>query len=337
VRAVARLKPRDRADLFIEAAARHGLTPHLIEKDFWVCWTLDRLFTAMGGAALTFKGGTSLSKVYGVIERFSEDIDLSFERQKIGVSADEEPATATSNKQRKKLVENVVDHVIEHIRDKFVPELEQAIESELGRDKTNWILAIDANDPQTVLFRYPAGIEEAAEYVNPVVRLELGARGEPWPAQDGVVVPYAVDVMPEAFEQRSCRVHALAAERTFWEKATILHSHYHRDAAHSGERISRHYYDLVRLADSAHGPSALADTDLLKTVVDHKKLFFPSSWANYDTAVPGSIHLVPRDDQLRPLRGDYERMQPMFFATPPTFDSIVERLRSLEEQIHGKR
>jgi hypothetical protein len=334
VRAVAKSKPRDRSDLFVEAAARHGFTPQIIEKDFWVCWILDRLFSAMGGAALTFKGGTSLSKVYGVIERFSEDIDLSFERQKIGVEPEDEPARAKSNKQRKQLVGHVVDHVIRHIRDEFVPQLARTIEAELGTGV--WELSVDPRDPQTVLFRYPAGIEEAAEYVNPVVRLELGARGEPWPAHEGSVAPYAADVIPDAFAERRCTVRVLAAERTFWEKATILHSHHHREGTHSGERISRHYYDLVRLADSRHGAAALNDIDLLEHVVEHKKLFFPSAWAHYDSARPGSIRLLPREDQLRSLRMDYERMRGMFFAAPPTFDAMLEHLRVLEDQINGQ-
>lgn len=143
--------------------------------------------------------------------------------------------------------------------------------------------------------------------------------------------------MPDAFEERRCTVRVLAAERTFWEKATILHSHHHREGTHAGERISRHYYDLVRLAGSPNGAAALNDIDLLERVVEHKKLFFPSAWAHYDSARPGSIRLLPREDQVRSLRADYERMQPMFFATPPTFDAILERLRVLENQINGER
>lgn len=340
---VARLSPEDRAALFNETAARRGLASGIIEKDFWVCWTLKRLF-ALGddaGLAPVFKGGTSLSKVYGVIRRFSEDIDLSFDRRSLGYIGVRDPEGAPSTKQANRLIENLVADVRRHIAETLLPRLAAAIATELGTPGT-WDLALDPRDAQTVIFRYPPSLAAhdyaSLSYIRPVVQLELGARGDTWPAERRVITPYAAEEFPDFFKAASsCDVTVLAVERTFWEKATILHAEFHRPSDKPGvERISRHYYDLALLSESEHGASALRQLDLLESVARHKARFFPAAWARYNLAKPGSLRLVPPPERLPALVADYGKMAPMIFDTPPPpFSYLMERLTGLEARVNA--
>lgn len=338
---VARGSAGDRRDLFTEAAARWGdITPEVMEKDFWVCWTLRHVFDlGPPPAHLLFKGGTSLSKVYKVIERFSEDIDLSLGREDLGFGGDRDPYNAPSRNKQKALIDQLVARCTEAIATELLPRLRERFESVLGAERGVWSLAIDEKDPQAINFSFPPGVSipaDAPRYLKPVIRLELGARSDHWPAEEHSVRPYAAEVMPDQFARSECRVRALSAERTFWEKATILHAEFHRAPDNpSKERLTRHYYDLVKLYGGAAGKQALAKPNLLEAVVRHKSLFFASGWARYHEARPGSFRLVPPDDRLAQLRADYAGMQEvMIFGESPSFDSLLEALRELEAAIN---
>lgn len=342
---VARLPASDRADLFRNAASIRGdMRAALIEKDFWVCWTLERIFTLENSpAGLVFKGGTSLSKVFQAIDRFSEDVDLSFDRSALGFGGDQDPAKAPSKSQTEKRLEKLSAACQEMIRSRFKPQLEAAFGKALGTDpsKETWRVELDPDDPdeQTLIFHYPAGIEEnagsQARYARPAVRLELGARGDQWPADWAEVTPYAAQAVPKLFKNPACRVKALAAERTFWEKATILHVLYHLPSGKRlPERQSRHYYDLANLYSKEPGKRAVADFNLLRSVVEHKAVFFASAAARYDLAVPGSLKLVPPPGRRKDLEEDYAKMREMIFGQPPGWDEIMRELGELEDRIN---
>jgi hypothetical protein len=344
---VARMEPHDRRDLFSEAAARQGdIGAGVIEKDFWVCWTLKHIF-ALGPAPahLIFKGGTSLSKVYGVIERFSEDIDLSLNREDLGFVGEHDPYKAGSGKKEQALIKKIVARCQEVIVNELLPKLHARFESVLGPGDTGtpWALSPDEEDPQKVFFTYPAGTETGGEgarnpYVRKVVLLELGARSDHWPAAEHPVRPYAADAMPEFFKEPECRVRTLSAERTFWEKATLLHAEAHKPLDKpSGDRLSRHYYDVARLYQSPVGAKALADVELLAKVVAHKSLFFRSGWANYDTAAPGTFRLVPPAERHAALKADYRAMQEnMIFGESYSFEELLDVLAEIEKRLNAK-
>ncbi len=337
----ARLRAADRVDLFQTVATNRGLNAAIIEKDFWVCWTLNCLFTLPRfPAGLLFKGGTSLSKVFKAIERFSEDIDLSFDRTGLGFGGSSDPLVGRTGKQRKHGVEALVKASRTMIREQLLPQLEEsfvtALDPPSAKNKTwNLELAADDQDGQTIQFRYPASIapRSATEpaYIRPVVRLELGARSDHWPTIEGSVTPYAAEEFPAMFRHASCRVKVLSAERTFWEKATILHSWYHapEDKAFR-DRQSRHYYDVVSLYEKGIGKDALKDVDLLLKVAQHKEVFFASSRAKYREAKPGTLRLLPRQSRIAELKRDYEIMSEMIFGEPPAFDHVLEVLREIE-------
>jgi Nucleotidyl transferase AbiEii toxin, Type IV TA system len=339
----ARLSAEERAVLFNEAGAARGFANAIVEKDFWVCWTLKRLFSLpeTDVLALVFKGGTSLSKAYGAIRRFSEDIDISFDRTALGYKNERDPGNA-SNRQASALLENLAADVRKYIATVLLPNLEGAITVELGTPgNAKWRLSIDPDDPQSLIFQYPpcheTGDYAALDYIRPRVKLECGARGDPWPKEKRSIRPYAAEEFPEAFLAAIVEVDVLALRRSFWEKATLLHAEYHRAPdSPTPKYISRHYYDVAMLADHKDGPAAISDVDLLRAVAEHKSVFFRSAWAHYETARPGTLHLRPNSDRIADLRADYRDMQPMMFDYPaPTFEDIMKRLESLEHLING--
>jgi hypothetical protein len=330
-----------RSELFRETAAERELSVGLVEKDFWVCWSLHRLSAQAPNlpATLLFKGGTSLSKVFDAIDRFSEDVDLSLNREDLGFTEDRDPYAAASKKQARRLIEELSEKCIGEIRACVLPILTEDSVSILGAPGETWSLRLSQDDPQTILFAYPQTAREpspALGYVQPQVRLEIGARSDHWPSLEGTIEPYAATEFPNVFETPQAIVRTLAAERTFWEKVTLLHAEHHRPPEKPvGPRLSRHYYDVVRLYQGDIGQRALAQPRLLESVVRHKSLFFRSSWANYQTAVPGSIRISPTEARVGDLKRDYQAMAEMFFGEPPSFDEILQATTELEDRINS--
>jgi hypothetical protein len=331
------LDAKDKRAYFEVAAANLNIMPQLVEKDFWVCWILKVLFSLPEvGSHLTFKGGTSLSKCYNVIKRFSEDIDISIERPFLSKTKAIEPGKDKSNKENQKRLKELQSACKTKIDEVIVPSLKQAVAVALP-NKKEWSLALDeeAPDGQTVLFTFPHAMMSTVEsYVKSSVKIEFGARADHWPVETATIVPYIVNVPGERVVE-GVAVRVLAAERTFWEKATILHMiYYYPSEKNAPPRMSRHYYDIYAMADSPIYKRALENISLLKTVAEHKALFFKANWAHYEEATPSGLRLLPRDDQMNSLKNDYRQMQQMFFEEPPSFDQIIEKLRGIEKQIN---
>jgi hypothetical protein len=336
--AVAQMTSRERAQLFEAAEARHvpRISASVIEKDFWVCWTLRRLYEVLQFRPRPiFKGGTSLSKVFNAVDRFSEDVDLSLSRRDLGYADERDPERVGITKQeRRRRIDDLTTQCQKIVRERLIPGLRQDFSAVLG--SSGWGVTLDVSDPLTVIFSYPPShLTNALSYIRPAIRLEMGARSDDWPMIAAEIKPYAADVFPGMFTFPTCKVDALDAVRTFWEKATILHAEYHRPPHKpSRERLSRHYYDLYCLSNQEIGDQALKRNDLLKRVVQHKRHFFAQAWASYDTAQPGSFHLVPMGSRIDELQKDYAAMRPMIFGEFPSWDNIQRRLRQLESQIN---
>jgi len=335
---IVRQPPRERGQLFEAAEAKHAhrIIAPIIEKDFWVCWTLHRLFDVLQfRPQLIFKGGTSLSKVFKAIERFSEDVDLSLSRHDLDCTGDHDPEqSGISNKEKRRRLENLTAKCQRSIRDHLLPILQQDFTSILG--KSDWTLELDSNDPQTLIFAYPASSSSPVpSYIRPAIRLEMGARSDDWPSVNAEIRSYAAESFPDVFKLQTCKVRTLAVERTFWEKATLLHAEYYRPQDKpSNERLSRHYYDLYGLSRKGFADKALAEMNLLKRVVQHKTLFFSQKWANYDIAKQGTFHLLPPEPRISDLRKDYAAMSAMIFGEAPAWEDIIQELGLLEKRIN---
>lgn len=189
-------------------------------------------------------------------------------------------------------------------------------------------------DNTTISFRYPTA-ESPSPYLRPMVLLELGARGDTWPATDCQISPYAADTHPQPFKDPACTVRTITAQRTFWEKATYLHVLAHGDSAKAGKaKPARHYYDLYRLAQHPLGREAIADRQLLADVVRHKTTFYPQASARYDLAVPATLRMVPDEATIKAIHPDYNLMaEEMVFGRAPDFDEVLRVLGSIEETL----
>lgn len=265
---------------FREVSSELGLHIAIIEKDFWVVWTLERLFCLPElKSHLTFKGGTSLSKVFGIIERFSEDIDISIEKTFFGFDENKDPLQQTSKKKQKAVLDELSTVCSKFVGEKLLSELENSIKAKL-KGQLGWKLEIDPADSQTLLFSYPSS-QKRNGYIRPVVKIEMGARAEHWPVSDHTIQSYVKSTLKDKINEPEVRVRVLDAERTFWEKATILHQYVHLpDEKVLPPRLSRHWYDFFKLLNSPIKENALKNIKLLVQVANHKKVYFASGWAN---------------------------------------------------------
>ena len=322
---VAALSEEKRRELFSATAARKGMTAAAAEKDFWVCWMLLKLFEHQRlSPKILFKGGTSLSKVFRLIERFSEDIDLILDWRLL---TEAKPDAKRSRTQQDDLNEKILLKANDYLRKDLLPSVKEAVGAYCQAE-------IDGNDEDVIQIRYPGVFKDP--YLRPDIRLEIGPLAGWIPHAEYAIVPYAAEEFPHLFTSAQCKVKAIKAERTFWEKATILHREAFRSQKSKPQtHYSRHYYDLARMSRSLVKAEAFKDIDLLNKVVEFKQHFYPCGWAKYELAKPGTIRLLPPLHVEKVLRNDYEVMRIMVFGEYPSFDDILKELRSLEGEINS--
>lgn len=327
MRELARRPESDRRDLFRATAQAMRVHEAVVEKDFWVCWTLDYLFQdSPWQSSLAFKGGTSLSKAFGAIERFSEDIDLVLDWKVLGYR-DDEPWEQRSVNKQDAFGKEANRRTAQYLADHMLPALRTGLSQRLGCE-----LSATA-DGQTLLVHYPRAF--SLDAIRPQIRLEVGPLASWIPNEARDIRPYAAEHFLSLFTVPSTAVRTIIAERTFWEKATILHQEAHRGPDRElPQHYARHYYDLYRLSLLPVGQSALQRLDLLQDVVIFKMRFYHCAWAQYETARPGTLRLLPADAHREKLRADYRAMQPMLFGSVPTFDAIMAGLTQVEQMIN---
>ena len=330
MREFAKAAAADRDAAFAQASIAMGLPPAMAEKDFWVCWTLDYLFSRCAyRESFSWKGGTTLSKAFGLISRFSEDIDLIIDWRLLGYGAGE-PWEERSNTKQDAFVGRINADAASFLQDELKPLMERDLAGMLDGD---FSLRIDANDPQTLCFDYPRLYEEGS--ILQEIRLESGALAAWTPTQTATITPYVAERFPRVFSSPSTSVRTVSPERTFWEKATILHKEAMRTNGRLPDRYARHYYDLHMMCSSPVKDAALADLGLLDQVVEFKMRFWRSNAARYDLCRPGTFRLVPPDDQMRRVRDDYDRMRRMIFGEVPDFEDVMRSIANLEAEINA--
>jgi hypothetical protein len=336
---------KERRDLFVGAADRLRTNEQNIEKDFWVCWTLDALFNELeaGGARLLFKGGTSLSKGYGLIERFSEDIDITVFREDIGQPATVEELEALSGKKRNARLDAIKAACQEYIQGPMLERLSALLRQTLESANLNPNRArvgIDPDDPdrQSLLLWYPTAIAEGNAYIRRAIKIESGAKSALDPHAPVVVTPYIADNLPN-LDLAVGNVTTVDASRTFWDKVVILHGlrrwgDRRGELKGGGQRVSRHYYDVYRLLVSKSGQKASGNMEMAEDCVRHARMFFSRPDFDLASAVPGSFVLTPHDGMLADLRRDYEAMSGMVFGTIPNMDEVVSQIAELEHSLN---
>ncbi len=336
-----RLPSKEQLIFYEQAAAKLNLPVQAVEKDFWVCWTLEKLFSLPDWSEhLTFKGGTSLSKVWKLIQRFSEDIDLTISRDSLGFTGETDPEGADTRSQKQARVKRLKKAARARVQSNLVPSLQAIVSDELQNGETAQIVFDEDDvDNSTILFHYPRVTpDESLGVMLPYVKIEMGPRGDDWPAHDHHITPYLEDAMPGTLSVAAAvHVSVLDAERTFLEKAMLLHEDTFRPRDRPRKpRMARHYYDLYCMIQRGVGRRAISDAGLLARVREHRQFYYPVSWVDYATMAPGGIQLVPSDHAMSEWRSDYEAMRDVFFfGDVPEFDTIMKTVNTFQNEFNG--
>jgi predicted nucleotidyltransferase component of viral defense system len=311
----------DRRDILQNMSTEIGLSAAVLEKDVWVCWALKTLFEISQPQPMAFKGGTSLSKVYNAIERFSEDIDVTIDYKSLLPEA--EPFKENiSRTQLKKLTEQLRELVSQHTHKIILPAFRAALDEQFGEGL--YKLELSENG-ENLSIQYKPIFRSG--YITEQVLVEFGGRNAITPSASIPVKPYIAKRLL-ALEFPDANVIVLAPERTFWEKVTLIHAECNAKKLDKLERKCRHWYDVFKLSKTAIGHDALANRDLLDDVVRHKLAFFFSGTAYYE-ACCNAMRLVPDDEMLKALEQDYREMirDGMFYAEPPAFNVLIADLK----------
>lgn len=323
------LDKKDQIFLFRNATDGTDNQSAILEKDFWVCWTLNYLFHEFPYSEfIVFKGGTCLSMVYSVIERFSEDIDLALSWDVLHIDKNK-AYEKRSNRQQDLFNKNVNEQTKKYLSNIWLPVLQKDFQKLLGDDIDLWI---DEDDPQTINFAYPRFFSNFS--ILQSIRLEIGMLAEPIPSSYRSVHPIISEKYPQLFDNPEFKVHAIDIYRTFFEKITILHREAYRKNGNYPKRYSRHFYDVYQLIQKGIGDESFNHMNLLKLVVEFKKKFYPCSWAEYDEVLKGNCKLLCNEEALHIFKNDYKKMANMIYGEKPTFEAIIDCLQAYEIRLN---
>lgn len=312
------------------AAARSGRPAHLLEKDVWVVASLAALFGSPLGEHLVFKGGTSLSKAYSIIRRFSEDVDLTYDIRALApdLVGESEQALPSSRAEERRWSEHIRKRLPAWVGESALPTLAKAL-AEAGAGA----LARAEGDKIFIAYQPSSG---RSDYVRPEIMLEFGARatGEPNTLRD---VACDASAWLDTLTFPTARPRVMRPERTLWEKATAAHVFCLQQRLR-GERFARHWHDLSRLDEAGVAATAFADQALAQAVARHKTMFFAENDASgakidYGAAVAGGLCLVPEGRAGSALARDYEAMiKDGLLLDDEPFEQLMEKCRSMQER-----
>lgn len=320
-------------DIYNNVALKTGLPPASIEKDWWVTQVLKAIYTLPYRDHLSFKGGTSLSKCWGLIERFSEDIDLGIDREYLGFEG-ELSKTQISDKLRRAACAFVRERMQHNLHDQLI---RNGFSEEL-LNVTVDITPITTTDPEVIRVAYRSVYPELNDpYLPPVVKIEVSGRSMSEPIADKAICSLVDNAYPQsAVVEDRFEVRAVLSERTFLEKVFLLHEEFSKPQVRV-ERMSRHVYDIAMMMGQGIHTRALADENLYRQVLEHRRQFIGLKGFNYDTLYSDSITIVPTGEVRDLWRKDYEQMQEhmIWGESTPTYDNLLEILQQLNELLRG--
>jgi len=320
-----KLSDTDRANILTQAGIRKKLSLRAIEKDWWVTMTLRTLFECQCFNHIVFKGGTSLSKAWNLIERFSEDIDIAIDRKFFGFDGE----------LKKRQINNLRRASCSYIKDELQHELNQKLRENGIVGFTSFVPEAEATtkDPQIIEIHYNSLF--APDYVQNKVVIEIGARSLVEPSKNVQLRSIIADFYPNAdYADDYFSVPTVIPQRTFLEKAFLLHEEFQKPPEKiRAERMTRHIYDLEKIMDTNYAADALKNIDLYNVIVQHRKTLTALKEVDYSTHVPEKINFVPPAFIMDTWRKDYEDMQSgMIYGKSLSFGELIERIKELNER-----
>lgn len=326
------LDERQRIAILEQAGNQIGLPAFAVEKDWWVCIILKAVFQSKYAESIIFKGGTSLSKAYGIIDRFSEDVDLIIDRHLLGFDE------LTSNSQIKKLRKTSGSFVINEFRKELTFQL-----SILGIDPGRYEIRYndkvdDTSDPNTIEIYYESVVAASSPYIEKRVLLEMGARSLTEPSEKCIVTSFIDEqYLNSSFSLPATEVLVVIPTRTFIEKALLLHEEFSKpiDKIRT-DRLTRHLYDLEKLMDTEYGLKAIEDRELFETIVHHRKTVNPLRGMDYSNHKRGTINLIPPTEKFKDWELDYKTMQDnMLVGESLKWSELIARIREIERRFRS--
>ena len=330
----------DRLYMVNQVSEGKNIDPESVEKDWWVTMVLKTLCGLSVGKYAYFKGGTSLSKGWGLINRFSEDIDIALYRDFFLLEKGLVCARCENNNQIKMLRKASRDYVLGALKDNLeealkVIGLDVTVEGVTMHQTAEGEKPIDHDaDPTVLLVRYPSIFASGHTYVKPMVKVEISCLSMREPFE----VKHISSLISECFNNEDneavCDIATISPTRTFLEKALLLNEEFQRKNPRT-LRMSRHLYDLERLMDTEYGRLALGNIDLYKAIVEHRRKFYHVGGVDYSLDMPDKIAFCPQGELLERFRADYENMQSSFiYGNPIDFDILIKRIEELQERFH---
>ena len=309
-----------------------GLPNFVIEKDWWICIILKAVFQSKYAESIIFKGGTSLSKAYHLIDRFSEDIDLIIDRQLLGF------AELDSKSQIKKLRKASGGFIINEFREELINQLIQlGIDSNLYEIKFNDHID-DTSDPNTLEIHYQSVVPVSHDYIKQQVLLEMGARSLIKPMEKKPVISFIDAQYPNLeFSEPAFDVQVVVPTRTFIEKALLLHEEFSKPVDKiRTDRLTRHFYDLDKIMNTTYGEKAIADDDLFQTIVEHRKKISPLRGIDYSNHEKGKLNFLPPNEVLKKWEADYKTMQEnMIVGESLNWNELLAQIKSIQDRFNN--
>lgn len=322
---------KDQKKIIEVAALKMGVDPILIEKDLWVTITLHALFSNTMPNMFVLKGDTSLSKAFSIIERFSENVEVTIDKSSFGINISLSELATLDKTELEDTLKNIYHKAEDYIHSQLIPLLAQKLK-EITKQEIH--LTVSQENPLSVELLYPSLFHEKYIYTKPKIDITFSILEAFEPFTSQMVTSY-VHKEIKALKGMHVDVRATSPLRTLFEKATLLHMEANRPIDMPIPlRLSRHYYDLHQLITKGYLKDPLKNVQLLKELITYKQMLFSSPEAKYEEIFKHGIKLLPDEPRIKELTRDYKKMTEMFFGQPPSFDQILSALEELERDIN---
>ncbi|KQW19897.1 MULTISPECIES: nucleotidyl transferase AbiEii/AbiGii toxin family protein [Pseudomonas] len=320
-------------EILSEAYAETGRSPSVIEKDIWLTLVLQLLFAMPEKKAMAFKGGTSLSKVHGVIKRFSEDVDITVDYRGLGCKHSVPELLQLSGAKRRKVSDALIAEVGRYTREAVMPYLNAKLQSFGCASECQLSVS---EDGESIHIFYPAMAADAKGYLRDHVLVEFGGRNIIDPNAVHTIEPDVSGLFEGVSFPKAENVVVLSPARTFWEKVTLIHAQCNKPIPEGKDRISRHWYDLAMLLQHEVGVQAQDDLELLDDVIALKSVFYNSGSAHYGRCNTGDLNLIPDNENFARLENDYYAMERSGMLNGHVYPlgGIMEDLTALQKHVN---